>query len=105
MRSGYLRHRATIQQKSVTRSATGAEVVTWSTVATVWAAINPMRGAEYVDAAQLRDQVDAKITMRYRSGIIPAMRVTEGGNTWDIISVVNPGQRDALLELMCKAVT
>ena len=105
MRSGHLRHRATIQQQSVTRSDSGQENVTWSDVDTVWASINPMRGREYVDAAQLRDQIDAKITIRYRSGIIPAMRITEGGNTWDIISVVNPGQRDIRLELMCRAVT
>jgi SPP1 family predicted phage head-tail adaptor len=55
MQAGKLRHQVTLQSKSVTRDEFGAEVETWSTVASIWAELDP-----YV----LRE----RLTMRRQAG-------------------------------------
>lgn len=96
-----LDQRVTIQQKAVTRSASGAEIVTWQTVAELWAAVLPIRGREFFAAQQTQDSTDVRVIIRYRTGIAREMRVMHKGQALDIVSVINPGSRGEMLELMC----
>lgn len=105
MRAGELRHRVTIQQKTVTSDPEGMIVETWVDVATVWAAVEPLRGREYIQAAAVTPEVTARVRIRYRPGIEPAMRVVHGGTVCDIQSVIDVGGRRRELELMCREVT
>ena len=50
MRAGELRHRIDIKVPTTTRDSVGSEVVSWTTLRTVWAAIWPLRGKEYLTA-------------------------------------------------------
>ena len=100
MNAGRLRHRVTIQEKSVTDNAAGEEIITWSDVATVWAAIEPVRGAEFWEAQQEQAERPAKIVMRYRSDVTVANRLIWGSHTYDIESVVRPAERQIMLEIM-----
>ena len=77
MKAGRLNRRVTIQQKSVARDALGAEVITWVDVATVWAEVSPYSGREFVALRQAQDEITTRITIRYRPGITPAMRVVQ----------------------------
>lgn len=104
MEAGKLRNRVAIQQKSVTRDAFGAEVVTWSTVATVWGAVEPMRGQEFLESQRLGADVDTRIRIRYRSGLTPAMRATFGAHVYDIKSVIHVQERKREVQLMCREV-
>lgn len=87
---GALRHRVTIRKYSTSRDTYGQEVVTWSTLATVWAAY------EYrINVSGEEELADKKTgvavtwwTLRYRDDIEPKMRITdEAGNIYDILSV------------------
>ena len=102
MRAGELRHRVTIQQKSVTRNTFGEEVVTWQDVATVWAAIEPLRGREFFESQQVNAEVTTRIRIRYRPGITPTMRVVFGNRVFDIQAVINVDERNRELHLMCR---
>jgi len=108
MRAGELRHRVTIQEKSVTRNSYGEEVITWGDVATVWAAVEPLargpRGREFIEAQRAGAEITTLIRMRYRSGIAPEMRVVYGSHTYDIKSVVHVEERQRELHLMCREV-
>lgn len=101
MRIGRLRHRVTIEQKSVTRSAIGEEVVSWVAFATVWAEVAPLRGREFFAAQQTQSSVDYKVTMRYLAGVTREMRIVWDGLPLDIVSVIDVEGRRAVLELMC----
>lgn len=103
MRSGRLSERITIQQKSVTRDTVGAEVITWSTVATVWAAVEPLRGREFVAIRQTTTDITTRFLIRYRSGITAAMRILLGSQAYNIVEVINPRMRNVELELMAYA--
>jgi len=101
MRAGRLADRVTLQSKSATRDAMGGEVITWADVATLWAEVSPLRGKEFFEAGQTQSQIDARITCRYRAGVVPTMRITHGSDIYDIQAVINPGSRNQVLELMC----
>jgi len=102
MRAGRLRQRVTIQEKVVTRNAYGEEVITWADVATVWGSVEPLRGDEFLEFARAGAEVSTRIVLRYRSGIVPEMRVSYDGHTYDVLSVINVEERDKELQLMCR---
>lgn len=104
MKIGKLRHRITLQEYTSSRDSFGAEVETWSDTATVWASIEPLSGREYFAAQQVNAEISTKITLRYRSSVKPTMRVLYEGRVYEILSVINAGERNRELILICKEV-
>lgn len=104
MKTGELRHRVTIEEKTVTKDSYGGEEVTWSEVATVWAAVEPLQGREFLDGRRLEAEISTRIRMRYRSGVLPGMRVTWGDHTYDVEAVIEHESRRRELRLMCREV-
>jgi len=102
MKIGKLRHRVKIQAYTAGRDSFGAEEHVWMDVATVWASVTPVSGKEYFASAQTNTEVSTKITMRYKSGITPKMRVVLGARIFEIISALNFEERSVELNLMCK---
>lgn len=97
--AGRLRDRVTIQTKSVTRDAYGAEVVTWATLATVWASVESLSGREYMAAQQVNAERVQRVVIRDRDDVMPHMRVTHRGRTMNIDAIL---KRDLdHLYLMC----
>jgi len=105
VRAGELRHRVTIQQKSVVRDSYGEEDVTWTNVATVWGSVEPLQGREFIEAKQTQAEITTRIRIRYRSSISPEMRVVWDGHIYDIEAVIDVGGRKRELQLMCTEVT
>ena len=75
---------------------------TWSTYATVQASIEPISGREYFAAQSTQADVTHRIRIRYFSGIVPKMRVSYNSRIFDILSVINVGERNRELQLMCR---
>ena len=103
MQLGRLNRRVTIQSKSVTRDAYGAEVITWAHVVEVWAAVLPVRGREYVALREAQADLTTRFVIRYRAGITPAMRVVYGDANYDIEEVIDAEDAHHVLELMARA--
>lgn len=86
-----MRHRVTLKRESVTRDTDGAEVVTLHEVATVWAAVEQLSGAERFIRFGAQDQATAstRITIRYHEEIDPGLRVEATlwgvSRTWDVL--------------------
>lgn len=87
MKAGLLDRRVVIQQATNTQDAHGQMVPSWSTWKTVWASLNPIRGAEQFEANRLTQKVDFKMRMRYISGLTHDMRVSYSGSYYDIVSI------------------
>ena len=107
MRAGILRHRVDLQTNTPTRDAFGAEVAAWSTVATVWAAVSPVSGREFIEAKARAVDVTTRITIRYRPDVLPSptnWRVLFGARVFDIDSVINRDERGMTIDLMCREV-
>ena len=104
MNVGRFRQRVTIQKVDSSQNSLGERVETWSEVADRWAKVEPLRGRSLWNAKQVMAELDTKITLRYLSGIVPAMRVKHGEDIYKIESVINPEMRNVSLELMCSRV-
>ena len=104
MRAGELRHRITIQAKTITQDSELNSVETWVTLATVWAAALPKDGREFYRLSTMNSEITEAFKIRYRSTVIPHMRLIHKGKTFDIIGVINTEERNREMLLTCKGV-
>lgn len=104
MRTGSLRHRIDIQREKspATRSESGEEVPVWQTLVTRYASIEPLSGRELWQARQVRPDVTHKIIMRFFA-MTPKYRLKFGSRIFNVVSVLNPGERarGSAMELIC----
>ena len=63
------RNRVTVQSRSETSDSFGGQTVSWGTLATVWAEIEPLSGREVFANQALDSRVSSKMTIRYRSDL------------------------------------
>lgn len=96
-----LRHRITIQEKSLAPDALGQPATSWTDVATVWAAVEPLRGREFFAADQMNAEVTTRIRIRWRSGITAAMRVSFDSRFYNIKAIIVPNEVHEEMQLMC----
>lgn len=106
MRAGLLRHRVTLESQTITRDTDGAEVVGWTTTATVWGSVEQLSGSErFVQfGAQDKATASTKITIRYRGSVDPAMRVQALGRTFGILEVRHDPTWRRQIDLLCEEV-
>lgn len=101
--AGRLRDRVMIQAKSVTRDAYGGEIVTWGTLATVWALVESLSGREYLAANQGVDQArslrEVRVVIRPRDDVVPWHRVVHGSRLLEIAAVIPKGLDE--MHLLC----
>lgn len=103
MRIGQLRHPVELQKFINVQDELGNQIEEWTTVATVWAAVEPVSGKEYWEARMLQAETTVKVTLRYRPGLNPVeYRLVFRGEIYEIESIINLEGRDRLLQLMCK---
>ena len=100
MRVGTLRHFGTIEGYTETKDTFGAVSKAWSEFCKVYANINPLRGDEKYVSAEKHATATHQVTVRYRQGINPKMRLTLRGRTFEIVSVINVGERDKMMQLI-----
>lgn len=102
MRSGKLRHRVTFQEKTATADEYGGQVVTWADIATnIAASINPLSMRELMAAQAVQNEGQFRIVTRYVSGVVPSMRIVFGERVFNIVSVLNYGERNTELQFLC----
>lgn len=107
MRAGRLRHRVALQRATETANSFNEPVVSWSTLATVWGAVEPISGKEFFAAQQVQSSVSHRITVRYYAGLTTKDRVlwtdpsTSGQRIFDINAILDRDERHRGYELMC----
>ena len=102
MKAGQLNQRVTIERLTETEDKYGDSTSEWVTAATVWAAVEPLVGREFMAAMQAQASVSTRIRMRYRPGVTPADRVTHEGRVYGIESVIDVRAGHRELVLMCR---
>lgn len=104
MRSGDLRHTIELQSYTSTPDGMGGETASWSTEATVRAAIWPVSVNEQLRAAAPTAVGTHKIRIRYYSGLSAAWRVKFGTRYFSIVSVVDANEKHEQIDLLCREV-
>lgn len=100
MRAGQLRHRLVIESAATTSDAQGGVTTIWTTFDTLWAKIEPMTGAELLQAQALQSSTSHRITIRYRSGILASMRGRFGARIFNFRSILNMDEKNQTIEIL-----
>ena len=102
MRAGRLRHRVTIQDYTESQNTFGEVTKNWTDYATVWAAVEPVKGREFWESQQINAEITTKVTLRYLAGVKPKMRILHDTRIFEIDSVINVDERNRELQLLVK---
>ena len=78
----------------------GAPVDTWIPTYSVWAAIEPLQGGEFIAAMSVHAELTIRIRLRYLPGIVPTMRVVYQGRVFSLTAVINVREENRELQLM-----
>ncbi len=89
---GWLRHRVSVEQQADSADGAGGEAVAWSSLADLWARIEPVSAKEEAVAGHIAGVLTHTVTLRWRSDITGAMRVTYHGRTFRILAVYDPDE-------------
>lgn len=102
MRSGSLRHRVNIEQRTGVDEL-GQPLDVWTLVAAVWADIKHLSGLSAIKAGADTSIVQASIRIRHREGLNAGMRVVHGADIYDIRAPLPDGKRQ-YIDLVCQRV-
>jgi len=91
--TGKLRHKVALQQRIETQDGTSGDMlVSWQTIAELWAEIVPMSAREFLAAQAEQSEVRGRIMIRYREGVDPTMRVVYRGEYYVIHGVMRDAE-------------
>jgi len=101
MRPGELNRRIVVEQASNVKNDDGDLVSSWATVAELWARRVDVSGRE-LEAAMAKDvEISVKFVIRYRTGILPNMRVVLDGQYYRVIAALDKSGRREELQIYC----
>lgn len=86
--AGKLRHRVVLQASVQVQDSAGDWVQGWHSMGTVWAAIAPVSGREFIQSQGTQSEVTARITIRNRSDVTAGWRIVHGSKFYNIKGVL-----------------
>lgn len=99
--AGRLNKRVILQTLTQTTDGGGGFTDSWADTATLWAGVEELTGSEGFEAQQTASTLSHRVTIRYRTGVTPQQRLKYGARVLKINAVINPGQLNERLELLC----
>jgi SPP1 family predicted phage head-tail adaptor len=104
MSIGQMKRRVTVQAITRTADSYGGQTETATSVATLWAYVEPLQGDEQLRAMQTGIQRPHRFTVRYRDDISAAEELIYNGRTFDVKSVVDTDERHRELVILADEV-
>lgn len=102
MNPGQLDQRVLISRFTSEPDEIGQPIEAWVTLATVWAAVEPQAGREFVAGGAAQSELTTRIRLRYRPGLTSGDRVTHDGRVYDVQSVIDYRSAKREIVLMCR---
>jgi len=94
VRTGVMNKRVAIQKISSSRGGDGGFTKDFATESTVWANINSLSGQEGTKGDQVKAVGTHRVITRFYSlGVTEADRIKFGTKIFNIVSIINPGER------------
>jgi SPP1 family predicted phage head-tail adaptor len=75
---------------------------TFTTLATVYAEIEPLTGQQLTEARQVHSEVSHRVRIRYLKGLTAACQVEWQSRKLQIVAVMNAEERDTMWTLLCR---
>lgn len=97
-----LRHRVLLQQEVLTDDDSGGFTRSWQDVATLWAEVLPLEGAERFVAGQVAEMAAYRVRLRRREGVDGRMRLMMDEKLFHVALVQPYGEEPGMLELVVR---
>ncbi len=97
-----LRHRLVLEQLERVDDGAAASPRASSRWRRFGCDIRPLAGSETVEADRLAGTVSHEIALRYRPGVLPAMRFRDGVRVFHIVSVLDVDECNRWLKCLCE---
>jgi SPP1 family predicted phage head-tail adaptor len=103
MQSGRLRYRLRFERPLRIKDDTGEVIVDrWVEAFTVWGAVEPLTGREYLASAEFRPGVNTRIRVRWRAELDTSLRVVHpDGTVYDIAAILPVQGLHKEVQVMC----
>lgn len=103
MTAGKLRHRITFQRVTLTSDGQGGQEETWADYTTIWADVetqeNVTQSKEATVANEKVTTIAYKVKVRYRTDLVPSMRIKWGNRLMYIRNVLDLDNRKRYLQI------
>jgi SPP1 family predicted phage head-tail adaptor len=102
-----LRHRVDIEALTVELDSNGVTTEEWQTIRDssepdlIPAGIEPLSGREFIAAQAVQAGVTTRITLRWREGLKPSMRIVHGDDLYNILAILPDPTLRRHVNLMC----
>ena len=102
MRAGMLRKQIAVQAEQPTTDGAGGYALAWVALATVWGEIEPVSGRQVYADGHIEGHVTHRVVVRWRSDVTITvdMRLVYNGRMFNILSVINDGERNHQVTLL-----
>jgi SPP1 family predicted phage head-tail adaptor len=97
-----LRQRLTLEELQRTSDEGGGFTEIWVEVATLSAALRPTGGGKRVETGRLAGTITHEVVLRYRPGVVPAMRFRKAARILHILAVIDVEERRRWLKCLCE---
>lgn len=98
VRTGRLRHRATLEVLEGTPDGAGGVEATWAPVRQVWCWIRPVSGSQRLESMRRASRVSHEIFFRYAPDISARNRIVYRGRVFNLEAVWTPDERREFLQ-------
>ena len=95
------RHLVEIHNETETQSASGDVGLAFAVASTEWAAVEPLRSAELLAAAQTDAAATIRVVMPYNPDLSHRSRIKHGDRMLEVVAIVNVDDRNITHELLC----
>ena len=102
---GWIAHRIVIEEPAVLPDGAGGEMRTFLPLATVWAAVTPVRAEAVTEGDRLGGRITHRVTIRWRADVTGGMRIRHRGRILAIDTVVDPDERRRYLQIAAREET
>lgn len=102
MEAGNLRHRITLQRPAGGDKSDPNGATEWEDWCTVNASVLPLRGRELWEAQAAQSTIDHRVILRWREGVKRSMRIRLGSRIFEVLYIIDQGERHEWLQLMCR---
>lgn len=99
--AGRLKKRIHIYAYSEDTDSLGQKYVSLKKKATVWAEMKPVRGIEFLEYYKDANELQYKITIRYRKNITEKDVLVRGDRQFEINSIIDIDEEHVALEIYC----
>lgn len=102
MEAGNLRQKITLQRIAGGDASDPLGAAEWEDWCTVYASVLPLRGRELWEAQAAQSTIDHRVILRWRAGVKRSMRVVMGSRKFEVLYIIDQGERHEWLQLMCR---